>query len=285
MSAITTKRPRSQAFRASTHRNRDTTTTSRPGLSPYTGHLKPRIAKKDHVYPSKGKPHLCHEYPTIVKLDDGWAETWCHVCGANSTKRGFLAGLVGLLYHVNTQHKQQQQCMTLAKLVTVCGLHYLKEDEFAAICLREKKVNRTYEDEPVTKSAVNELTDEQHSRRASARLGLETEAVDTSAEVWPRNTNVDHDDTDVTDEEIVVEHRQANSAAPHGDGDTEDELLGPKIKKEAETDVAYGDEDLAQRMESDIDDDGDIVVSQGPARKRRRLRALPEPDDEDEYVP
>lgn len=220
---------------------------SRPGLSTYTGRAKPTIMKKDHVHPMKGKTYLCEDYPCVIRLEQGWAEIWCHVCGANSTRQGFIAGLHGLLLHVQARHKKAHPRMTLKELVGVCGMHYLEENDVVLICLWEKKVTRRYEGD----MATNKQDDEEPLRRAG-------------------------------EENARPRSQLAETTAPCSGGlvdgvndeDDEEQVFSTKIKEEPKTNSEYGNTDELQVGMPGENDRWE--------RKRRRLHVLPGSDDDED---
>lgn len=258
--------------------------TTRPGLSAYTGRVKSTIMRKDHVHPTKGKPYLCEDYPTIVKLEQGWAETWCHVCSANSTKRGFLSGLLGLLNHVQVRHRKEHPRISFKELLDVCGIHYLEEHEVVSLCLWEKKVNPRFETDG---AKSNELSDEVLLQKANERLGGQYQMPQNDAHANAASAGVNEDE-----EDIVVRSRKSHSESmtlpsedqveQSFDNDEAERALGVKIKEEFETDSEYED-GHACRVGANVKDAAESLKSDSSrVRKRRRLHVLPGSDDEDE---
>lgn len=88
---------------------------------------------------------LHRDLPMIVRLEDGWNEIWCHVCGANASSRGNAAdgvvpfqGVYGLHCHIASMHGVAGKKTFVKDLWKICGRYLLSEKEVRK--LRQWKV-------------------------------------------------------------------------------------------------------------------------------------------------
>lgn len=136
------------------------------------------ILTHDHVKTySSNRLNLSADHPTIVKLNGGWAEIFCHICGANASqsRNAFFNGLKGLCVHYARTHKDSFRKLQIEDIPKICGTHFLTQEEYLACCQHKLNVKKVYG--PLREAGMTDLSATATNELDDATIVEETHAT------------------------------------------------------------------------------------------------------------